>query len=261
MHVIFSESWNNFLLLFLHFFNLDMFWVLILQKRIGSRYLVPITPTTVLSRSFWNFTGALRMVWRYACGFFRVLKLFFITGFLLQYLGKWYRTNVHLVNLPIFNSSNKNKAGDINSLWNLLVQLSFCFSFLLNKGMHWFHSNFAELYITIKYRSSSTLVIISQILAELWLFFWLSFCWCVDIGFRSITFAGRHWFYWKFAEGYIIVKYRWSLILVIIHKILAELCPFFDLVFSSPVRSTRRAIVVTPVVCVCVCVPVPVTLC
>ena len=36
-------------------------------------------------------------------------------------------------------------------------------------------------------------------------------------------------------------------------------------VFSSPVRSTRRAIVVTPVVCVCVCVcvcvPVPVTLC
>ena len=36
-------------------------------------------------------------------------------------------------------------------------------------------------------------------------------------------------------------------------------------IFSSPVRSTRRAIVVTPVVhvcvCVCVCVPVPVTLC
>ena len=34
------------------------------------------------------------------------------------------------------------------------------------------------------------------------------------------------------------------------------------IVFSLPVRSTRRAIVVTPVVCVCVCVcvPVPVTL-
>ena len=51
--------------------------------------------------------------------------------------------------------------------------------------------------------------------------FRLSFCWCVDIGFRSITFAGMHWFYWKLAEGYIIVKYRWSLILVIIRKILA----------------------------------------
>ena len=39
-----------------------------------------------------------------------------------------------------------------------------------------------------------------------------------------------------------------------------------EYIFSSPVRSTRRAIVVTPVVhvcvcvCVCVCVPVPVTL-
>ena len=77
--------------IFYHFFcifNLDIFWVLILQKRIGNRYLVPVTPTTVLSRSFWNFTGALRMVWRYACGFFRILKLFFIT--------------LHILNLDIF---------------------------------------------------------------------------------------------------------------------------------------------------------------
>ena len=61
------------------------------------------------------------MVWRYTCGFFRILKLFFITGFLLQYLGRWYRTNGPQVNLPIFNTSNKNKAGDINFPWNLLV--------------------------------------------------------------------------------------------------------------------------------------------
>ena len=57
--------------------------------------------------------------------FFRILKLFFITGFLLQYLGNWYRTNGPLVNFTIFNTSNKNKAGDINSPWNLLVQLGF----------------------------------------------------------------------------------------------------------------------------------------
>ena len=110
--------------IFYHFFrifNLDIFLVLILQKHIGSRYLDPVTPTTVLSRSFWNFTGALRMVWRHACCFFRILKLFFITGFLLQYLGKWYRTNGPLVNFTIFNTSNKNKVGDINSPWNLLV--------------------------------------------------------------------------------------------------------------------------------------------
>ena len=61
--------------------------------------------------------------------------------------------------------------------------------------------------------------------------FRLSFCWCVDIGFRSLAFAGTHWFYWKFAEGYIIVKYRLSSILVIICEILVKLWPFLDLVF------------------------------
>ena len=197
MHVVFSESWNYFLSLFTHFelrhfcvlilqksigsrylvpltpptvfgqsfwnftwafrmawryacgffqnpeiifyhffciFNLDIFWVLILQKCIGSRYLVPLTPPTVFGRSFWNFTWASRMAWRYACVFFRILKLIFITGFLLQYLGKWYRTNGPLVNLLIFNSSNKNKAGDINSLWNSLVTnvltLGYCQNFV-----------------------------------------------------------------------------------------------------------------------------------
>ena len=64
---------------FFHIFNLDIFWVLILQKCIVSRYLVPLTPPTVFGQSFWNFTGVLRMVWRCACGFFRILKLFFIT--------------------------------------------------------------------------------------------------------------------------------------------------------------------------------------
>ena len=69
-------------IIFYHFFrifNWDIFWVLILQKYIGSRYLVPLTPPTVFGRFFWNFTGAFRMVWRYACGFLRILKLFFIT--------------------------------------------------------------------------------------------------------------------------------------------------------------------------------------
>ena len=41
--------------------------------------------------------------------------------------------------------------------------------------MHLFHSNLAELYINVKYRSSSILVIICQILAELWPFFDLVF--------------------------------------------------------------------------------------
>ena len=43
----------------------------------------------------------------------------------------------------------------------------------------------------MKYRSSSILVIIRKILAEMALF-QLSFCWCVYIGFHSLIFAGMH---------------------------------------------------------------------
>ena len=43
---------------------------------------LPATPPTVLGQSFSNFTGAFRMVWRYAYCFFRILKLFFFTFFL-----------------------------------------------------------------------------------------------------------------------------------------------------------------------------------
>ena len=65
--------------LFFIIFNLDIFRALILQICIWSMYLVSATPPTVFGESFWNFTGVLRMVWRYAYCFFRILKLFFIT--------------------------------------------------------------------------------------------------------------------------------------------------------------------------------------
>ena len=96
---------------------------------------------------------------------------------------------------------------------------TFCFHSITLEGMHWFHSKSAEVYIIVKYSSSSILVIIRQILVEFLLL-------GPDIGFHSITFAEMHWFHWKFAEGYISVKYRSSLILVIICQILAELWPF-----------------------------------
>ena len=64
---------------FLRIFNLDIFRALILQICIWSMYLVSATPPTVFGESFWNFTDVLRMVWRYAYCFFRILKLFFIT--------------------------------------------------------------------------------------------------------------------------------------------------------------------------------------
>ena len=90
---------------------------------------------------------------------------------------------------------------------------TFRFRSITFDGMYGFHSNFAELYIAIKYRSGSILVIIRQNLAELWPFFDLVFVVC----FCSITFEGMHWFHSNFAELYIDVKYRSSLILVIIH--------------------------------------------
>ena len=67
-------------IIFYHFFpifNLDIFRALILQICIWSIG----NSSYSFGESFWNFTGVLRMVWRYAYCFFRILKLFFITFF------------------------------------------------------------------------------------------------------------------------------------------------------------------------------------
>ena len=67
-------------------------------------------------------------------------------------------------------------------------RLTFRFRSKTFEGIYGFHSSFAELYITIKYRSSSILVIIHQILAELWPFFDLVFV----VRFCSINFEGMY---------------------------------------------------------------------
>ena len=93
MHVLFTESFSFFFFFFFffftffHIFNLDFFawfWVC-------SGDIVSVTPPTVLYRSLWNFTGILIMVWRYACGFYRILMLFFFQNF-------------HIFNLDFFFS-------------------------------------------------------------------------------------------------------------------------------------------------------------
>ena len=145
MHVFFSESWN-FFISFFRIFNVDIFWALILQKCIGSRYLVPSTPPTVFGQSFWNFTEAFRMVWRCACGVSIILKVFLITfsAFLAllyvelisqgespasvrEYVSTWVRQYVHkhfIFSVLIFHITKNYKVGDINSL-NLLVSLCY----------------------------------------------------------------------------------------------------------------------------------------
>ena len=79
----FSESWNIFYYIFC-IFNLDFFRALILQKCIGSMYLVRATPPTFSGRSFWNFTQAFRMVWRCAYCFFQNPEIIFY-HFLLHF--------------------------------------------------------------------------------------------------------------------------------------------------------------------------------
>ena len=52
-----------------------------LSKGIDSGYLVCATPSTVLCRSFWNFTGVFVMVWRCAYELDIILRLNFVTFF------------------------------------------------------------------------------------------------------------------------------------------------------------------------------------
>ena len=130
-------------IIFYHFFrifNLDIFWVLILQKSIGSRYLVPLTPPTVFGRSFWNFTWAFRMAWRYACGFFQNPEIIFDHFF-------------RIFNLDIFLSSNTTEVyreqvpcplNSSHSFWPILLNLYRCFKNGLKMCM-WFFQN-PEIY-------------------------------------------------------------------------------------------------------------------
>ena len=60
-----------------------------------------------------------------------------------------------------------------------------------------------------------------------------SSCCCVDIGFHSITFAGMHRLHWKFAEGYIIIKYRLFDNLLSSAKVLPTYGPFSTFEGSS----------------------------
>lgn len=72
---LFSES-SNYFCYFFGIFNLCLFRALILQKCLWSMHLVLATLPTVLGRSFSSFTCAFKMIWRCACSFIRILKIF-----------------------------------------------------------------------------------------------------------------------------------------------------------------------------------------
>ena len=94
------------------------------------------------------------------------------------------------------------------------------------KGCIDFIETLQNFITVLKYRSSSILVIICQILAELWPFFDLVFVGVLILVSAQYLLQGCI----DFIES-LHCKYRSHLKLVIIHKLLAKLWPFFDLVF------------------------------
>ena len=62
-------------------FELSHFWAKLLQKLMDIRYLVSVTPPTILSQSFWNFTGVFVKDWRCAWHLDITLRSFFVTFF------------------------------------------------------------------------------------------------------------------------------------------------------------------------------------
>ena len=84
--------------------------------------LVSATPPTVLGQSFWNFTGVLRMVWRYAYCFFRILKLFLslFSHFYLRHFSSPYTTDMYMEYVPWIGNSSY-------SFWRILLKLYRCF--------------------------------------------------------------------------------------------------------------------------------------
>ena len=75
-----------------------------------SRYLVSTTPPTVFNQSFWNFTGVFIMVWRCACAFYSILKLFFFQFF-------------HIFNLDFFCIMVRGSEFIVGTFWaQILLQ-------------------------------------------------------------------------------------------------------------------------------------------
>ena len=90
-------------------FNLDFFRTLILQNCIGSMYLLPATPPTVLGQSFSNFTGAFRRVWKYAYCFFQNPETIFLSHFLhflLRLFSSPNTTEMYRVYVPCTRNSS-----------------------------------------------------------------------------------------------------------------------------------------------------------
>ena len=121
--------------LFLSKLNLAIFRALSITMWMDRGYLVDATPPTVLYRFFWNFTGVLVMVWKYACGLDIILRLIIVT-FLsveLSYLSGIIFNKVYGQGIPCGRNSSY-------SFIPILLKLHWCFGRGLKICM-WFEYN------------------------------------------------------------------------------------------------------------------------
>ena len=113
--------------------------------RVYSRYLVSATPPTVFNQSFWNFTGVFIIVWRCACAFYRILKLFLFTFFRIFNLdffcivmrGSRFIVGTLWVQLLLQFLTNPSEILQVSSSWFEDVHVFFKVS--LNYFFHFFH--------------------------------------------------------------------------------------------------------------------------
>ena len=73
-------------------------WFSLVRDGVWSRNLVNATPPSVLNQSFWNFTGVLIVVWRYACAFFFFFfyRSLFFFGFFFFFLLFFHNFNLDI---------------------------------------------------------------------------------------------------------------------------------------------------------------------
>ena len=149
-------------IIFYHFFrifNLDIFRALILQMCIWSMYLVSATPPTVFGESFWNFTGVLRMVWRYAYCFFQNPEIIFYYFYRIFNLDIFRALILQICIWSIYLVSATPPTVFGESFWNFTVvfrmvwRYAYCFLRILK--LFFLHFNldiFSSLYATDMYR-------------------------------------------------------------------------------------------------------------
>ena len=120
--------------------NLVIFQALYKTKWMDRGYLVGATSPTVLYRFFWNFTGVLVMVCRFACGMGIILRLYFVTFSqveLSHFSGIFYN-KVNGQGIPCGRNS-------YSFMW-ILSKLHWCFGHGLKIYM-WFGYNLQIIFI------------------------------------------------------------------------------------------------------------------